>query len=155
MREPLSLTPNRPEVLDEVFDGEAVLVNLRTGRYYALDAAATAIWRAVVDGDPLPEGDEVVPVLHRVPRSRASAGSCGGGRPRRHPRGEFFREALASPVDAGARSLSPAPRSTLQEFDGGPGQIASRPRPLRRARNALAARSASPQAGALAADRTG
>lgn len=27
MSEPLSLTPNRPEVLDEVFDGEAVLVN--------------------------------------------------------------------------------------------------------------------------------
>jgi hypothetical protein len=50
------LAPNRPDVLDEVFDGEAVLVNLRTGRYYALDAAATAVWRAVVAGEPLPEG---------------------------------------------------------------------------------------------------
>jgi hypothetical protein len=66
MSEPVTLAPNRPEVLDEVFDGEAVLVNLRTGRYYALDAAATAIWRALVDGDPLPEGDEVVPFLHRL-----------------------------------------------------------------------------------------
>ncbi len=52
------LAPNRPDVLDEVFDGEAVLVNLRTGRYYALDAAATVIWQAVVAGEPLPEGSE-------------------------------------------------------------------------------------------------
>ena len=50
------LAPNRPDVLDEVFDGEAVLVNLRTGRYYALDAAATVVWQAVVAGEPLPEG---------------------------------------------------------------------------------------------------
>ncbi len=50
------LAPNRPDVLDEVFDGEAVLVNLRTGRYYSLDAAATAVWRAVVAGEPLPDG---------------------------------------------------------------------------------------------------
>jgi hypothetical protein len=66
MVEPLALAPNRPEVLDEVFDGEAVLVNLRTGRYYALDAAATAIWQAVVDGSPLPEGDDVAPFLRRL-----------------------------------------------------------------------------------------
>ena len=50
------LAPNRPDVLDEVFDGEAVLVNLRTGRYYSLDAAATVVWRAVVAGEPLPDG---------------------------------------------------------------------------------------------------
>ena len=50
------LAPNRPDVLDEVFDGEAVLVNLRTGRYYSLDAAAPEVWGAVVAGEPLPEG---------------------------------------------------------------------------------------------------
>jgi hypothetical protein len=52
------LAPNRPDVLDEVFDGEAVLVNLRTGRYYALDTRATEVWRAVVAGEPLPPGSE-------------------------------------------------------------------------------------------------
>lgn len=56
MSEPPLLAPNRPDVLDEVFDGEAVLVNLRRGRYYALDAAATEVWRAVVAGEPLPDG---------------------------------------------------------------------------------------------------
>ena len=52
------LAPSRPDVIDEVFGEEAVLVNLRTGRYYALDAAATAIWQAVVAGEPLPEGSQ-------------------------------------------------------------------------------------------------
>ena len=45
------LAPNRPDVLDEVFDGEAVLVNLRTGRYYALDAAPGAVAPAI--GSPI------------------------------------------------------------------------------------------------------
>ncbi len=44
------LTPNRPEVLDEVFDGEAVLVHLGTGRYYALSPAATQVWSALGAG---------------------------------------------------------------------------------------------------------
>ena len=38
------LVPNRPDVIDEVFDGEAVLVNLRTGCYYALNPSASEIW---------------------------------------------------------------------------------------------------------------
>lgn len=44
------LTPNRPDVLDEVFDGEAVLVNLATGRYFALSASATDVWAALGTG---------------------------------------------------------------------------------------------------------
>ena len=37
-------------MIDETFDGEAVLVHLGTGRYYALNAAGTAIWELVRDG---------------------------------------------------------------------------------------------------------
>lgn len=44
------LAANRPDVIDEVFDGEAVLINLRHGRYYALDARATEVWRIVAAG---------------------------------------------------------------------------------------------------------
>jgi hypothetical protein len=40
----------RPAVIDEVFDGEAVLVHLRTGLYYALTPAATVLWRLLGDG---------------------------------------------------------------------------------------------------------
>ncbi len=45
-----SLRPNRPDVIDETFDGEAVLVNLDTGCYYALSPAATVLWNLVADG---------------------------------------------------------------------------------------------------------
>ena len=44
------LTPKRPEVLDEVFDGEAALVHLGTGRYYALSPSATEVWSALGTG---------------------------------------------------------------------------------------------------------
>jgi hypothetical protein len=58
----LRLTPNRPEVLDEVFDGEAVLVNLGTGRYYALSPAATEVWTALGNGAAWPDLAAVVTV---------------------------------------------------------------------------------------------
>ena len=45
-----SLAADRPAVIDETFDGEAVLVHLGTGRYYALNEAATIVWELVRDG---------------------------------------------------------------------------------------------------------
>lgn len=44
------LRPNRPDVIDETFDGEAVLVNLDSGCYYALSPAATVLWNLCADG---------------------------------------------------------------------------------------------------------
>jgi hypothetical protein len=44
------LRPNRPDVIDENFEGEAVLVNLDTGCYYALNPAASLIWDLLVEG---------------------------------------------------------------------------------------------------------
>lgn len=35
------------DVLSEVVAGEAVVIHLGTGRYYALDRAGTAVWEAV------------------------------------------------------------------------------------------------------------
>jgi hypothetical protein len=45
-----AIAPNRPDVIDEIFDGEAVLVNLRTGRYFSLNSDATAVWELIVSG---------------------------------------------------------------------------------------------------------
>lgn len=44
------LRPARPDVIDETFDGEAVLVHLVTGCYYALNPAASAIWALLSPG---------------------------------------------------------------------------------------------------------
>lgn len=42
--------PNRPDVIDEVFEGEAVLVHMMAGLYYSLNSAATVVWRLLADG---------------------------------------------------------------------------------------------------------
>ena len=44
------LTPNRPDVIEEAFGDEVVLVNLRTGRYYSLEGSAGPLWKAIGDG---------------------------------------------------------------------------------------------------------
>ncbi|MEZ5313899.1 MAG: PqqD family protein [Thermoanaerobaculia bacterium] len=45
----------RPEVVSEVFDGEAVVVDLTAGRYYAFDPEATAIWLRLADSPTFAE----------------------------------------------------------------------------------------------------
>jgi hypothetical protein len=52
MDEPVrpAFRPQRPDVIDEAFDGEAVLVHMGTGCYFSLNAAATAIWALLQDG---------------------------------------------------------------------------------------------------------
>lgn len=37
-------------MIDEVFDGESVIVNLDTGTYFALSPAATSLWSLIADG---------------------------------------------------------------------------------------------------------
>jgi hypothetical protein len=52
MNEPVrpAFRPRRPDVIDEAFEGEAVLVHMGTGCYFSLNAAATAIWALLQDG---------------------------------------------------------------------------------------------------------
>lgn len=41
------LYPNEAEVAVEVLQGEAVLINLRTGHYYSMDKAAAEVWQMI------------------------------------------------------------------------------------------------------------
>ena len=55
-----------PDVLAEVFGDEAVVVQLRTGAYYAFDAPATALWTQLWQGNtlaPLIVDDEKLALL--------------------------------------------------------------------------------------------
>jgi hypothetical protein len=45
--------PPAPEVLAEVFGDEAVVVQLRTGAYYAFDAPTTTLWTRLWEGATL------------------------------------------------------------------------------------------------------
>jgi hypothetical protein len=44
------LAPKRPQVVDEVFDAETVVVHLESGCYYSFDPAATVLWGYLADG---------------------------------------------------------------------------------------------------------
>lgn len=44
------LRADRPDVIEETFDGEVTLVHLRTGIFYGLNATASALWRQIEQG---------------------------------------------------------------------------------------------------------
>jgi len=43
----LSLSVNRPTVIDGIFDDEVVIVNFDTGRYYHTDGTGSTIWKLI------------------------------------------------------------------------------------------------------------
>jgi hypothetical protein len=71
---PTRLVPRRPDVIEEAFGDEVVLVNLRSGRYFSLEGSAGALWAAIGDGAAPSEVataagaevDAVVPFLQRL-----------------------------------------------------------------------------------------
>jgi hypothetical protein len=52
--------PNRPRVIGEVVDDEAILIDLETGSYFSLVGSGAHVWSAVERGDTL---DEVLAAL--------------------------------------------------------------------------------------------
>ncbi len=50
MSEPVKLQANLRDSIAEVFGEETVIVQLQTGRYYALDGLASEIWSALAGG---------------------------------------------------------------------------------------------------------
>lgn len=104
----------RPDVIDEVFDGEAVLVHLRTGYYYALSPAGTAIWRLLAPG--------------RSPAAVAAAVAGATGRDEAAAVAAFAATLVAEELAVPAAEPAPAPleaelagipggEPTLQRFD--------------------------------------
>ena len=104
----------RPDVIDEVFDGEAVLVHLRTGYYYALSPAGTALWRLLAPG--------------RSPAAVAAAVAGATGRDEAEAVAAFAATLVAEELAVAAAEPAPAPQEaelagipggepTLQRFD--------------------------------------
>lgn len=44
---------NSPEVINQVIEGEAVIINLKTGNYYSLDRLGAEIWKRLERGRPV------------------------------------------------------------------------------------------------------
>ncbi len=53
---------NNPQVIHEMIDGEAIMINLATGSYYSLDPVAAEVWTFVEASQPI---DRIVAELDR------------------------------------------------------------------------------------------
>ena len=60
---PARYAANHPAVVDEMIDGEAVVIDLRSGNYYSLVESAAVIWASLATR---PTHDEVAEYLGRV-----------------------------------------------------------------------------------------
>ena len=49
----MSIRINAPDIIQETFDDESVIVNLRQGLYYSLNKAALPLWEEIVRGSSL------------------------------------------------------------------------------------------------------
>ncbi len=67
------LRPNDEAVIGKVLDGEAILINLASGSYYALPGAGAVIWEAIVEQCALHEIALRVGALYDVSAERAGA----------------------------------------------------------------------------------
>lgn len=89
-------------MIDETFDGEAVLVHLGTGRYYALNAAATEVWQLTRDG--------------RAPSELAELLGAERGRAAQEFVSELLTEKLLVVANGSGPSSSPEPPVPATEW---------------------------------------
>jgi len=59
---------NSGQVISEIIDGEAVMINLTTGNYYSLNEVGAAIWDAVAAGASAPEIVERLSLRYDAPQ---------------------------------------------------------------------------------------
>ena len=57
----MSIRINTPDVIQETFDDESVIVNLREGLYYSLNSEALPLWSEIVKGTAFPLLTEAYP----------------------------------------------------------------------------------------------
>lgn len=64
---------NDSEVTAEVFDGEAIILNLATGAYYSIDKAGGLIWTSIAAGHSVEETAATLVTRYDVSPERARA----------------------------------------------------------------------------------
>lgn len=67
------LRPNDDQVIGKVLDGEAIVINLATGSYYAMPDVGAVVWQAIEDHCSVQEIAIRVSATHEVSVERAGA----------------------------------------------------------------------------------
>jgi hypothetical protein len=99
--------PNDAEVAAEVFDGEAIILNLATGAYYSIDKAGGLIWTMLAGGHSLEETSTAILARYDVAAERARADV-------ERIAADLVRENLVRPEET-PRTVPPVPPSAPHE----------------------------------------
>jgi len=92
-----------PDIASEEFDGEYVILDLGSGRYFSLSGLAAAVWRGLVDGHSvstlgagLAAGDERIGLVAQAAEAMVGHGLLRrGGQPPNGPVPDAILAALA------------------------------------------------------------
>lgn len=94
------LAPNQDAVAARVIDGEAIIINLKTGVYYSTDKVGALLWELVEQSRRLDEMVQVILARYEVPRVQVEADV-------RRLVAELLAENLVVMSDGGGASGSP------------------------------------------------
>jgi hypothetical protein len=75
MRSSTGYRVNAPDVIHQVIDGEAVIINLSRGFYYSLDRAGADVWNAIAQGRSRAEVVSMIERLYEGERIEAAVSS--------------------------------------------------------------------------------
>jgi hypothetical protein len=67
------LVPNTGQVVGEVIDGEAIIIDLASGVYYSMPGAGGYLWALLEEGRPLADAAAAIAARYAVPVDRARA----------------------------------------------------------------------------------
>lgn len=98
------LKPAGPDIVFEEFDGDLVVLNLSTGRYFGFNPAAATLWGALAQGVP------PATLLATLPQAAGFAAFVAA----------LHENALVVETDAPAVPLEPELRATIAAMDSAP-----------------------------------
>ena len=96
----------RGAIIYQTVDDETVILNLDNGRYYSMNATASAVWECLMKGYPLDEiaASFAQPDAAATRRTRFAGDRCGRRRHADHVTGAVGqRSAAVAGVDGGVR----------------------------------------------------
>jgi hypothetical protein len=102
---------NTPNVIAETIEGEAILVDLRTGNYYSIQGTGSQLWEAIAEGASLGRVAEEVSKAFALDRETAEEAVSSLS-------DELEREGLIVAVDAAAGSASEPVIDLRQDSNG-------------------------------------
>lgn len=116
------LRPDTHEIVAKVIDGEAMIMNVRSGIYYSLDGAGVTIWSAIERGRAVEQVARAVATRYDISLERATEDVV-------RLAGELLAEQIVAvrnnvnntPAEGFADEQTPTPNTSAADGGGGSG----------------------------------